>query len=173
VRGSWWGHPMSHQIFHVLEALADNEDATLVKLVSGKDTFIHRKLFPHLISVGSARERWQLDGISPAARRLLEQVDKVGAIRTDDVRLAGVKACKGIGEAARELEKALLVRGESVHTSSGAHAKCLEGWERWAGRIGVKDTMATRDAKKEFERVVESLNRKFQANGRLPWPAGR
>src|SRR6516225_10032560 len=72
VRGSWWAHPMSHQIFRTLEDLADREDTTLVKLISGKDTFAHQRLFGHLISIGLAREGWQMDGLSAAALQVLE-----------------------------------------------------------------------------------------------------
>lgn len=169
VRGSWWGHPLSHQIFGVLEALGDREDTTLVKLISEKDTFVHKTLFSHLISIGTARESWQLDGLSAAAHGLLDLVDKHGAIRTDELRLTGMKEQKSIGESARELEKALLVRGKSLHTSSGKHAKCLESWERWADRIGAGDRISANYARKELERIMESLNCRFRANGRLPW----
>ncbi len=171
VRGSWWGHPMGHEIFQVLERLADHEDAALVKLISGKDTFVHKRLFAHLISIGSAREGWQLDGLSATARRLLKLVDKEGAVGTEGLRLPGMTAAKEIGEAARELEKALLVRTENVHTSSGKHAKCLEAWERWADRIGVEDRIAAKDAKREFERILDLLNRGFHGRGLLPWQA--
>jgi len=170
VSGSWWAHPKGHQIFGVLEALADHEDATLVKLVSGKDTFVHRRLFAHLISIGASREAWQVDQLSGAARRLLEQVDKHGAVRTDTVRIAGVKETKAIGEAARELEKALLVHGESIHTSTGKHAKSLERWQKWAEQTSPPDKISVEDAKAEFERIVDSLNSQFHAKGRLPWP---
>jgi hypothetical protein len=160
---------MSHQIFHTLEVLADREDATLIKLISEKDTFVHKRLFGHLISIGSAREDWQLDGLSAGARRVLKVVDIEGAVRTESLQLPGMKGSKEISEAARELEKVLLVRGESVHTGSGTHAKFLESWERWADRIGVRDRTSANDARKEFERIMESLNRQFRANGRLPW----
>jgi hypothetical protein len=171
VRGSWWGHPKSHLMFRTLEDLADSADATLVKLISGKDTFVHKTLFAHLIAVGSAREGWQTDGLSTPARLLLNAVDRDGFVRTEILRLPGLSSSKGIGEAARELEAVLLVRGESVHTSTGKHAKCLESWGQWAERIGVGERISPRDAKQEFERTVESLNREFQAKATLPWTA--
>src|SRR5438309_47738 len=36
VRGSWWAHPRSHDIFGVNCALADHPDVLVTKLVSGK-----------------------------------------------------------------------------------------------------------------------------------------
>jgi hypothetical protein len=141
----------------------------LVKLISGKDTFVHKRLFGHLISIGSAREGWQIHGLSPAARQLLNAVDKEGFVRTESLRLPGLSGSKVISDAARELELVLLVRGESVHTSSGKHAKCLESWGRWAERTGVGDRISAREAKQELERVLESLNRQFRAKAALPW----
>ena len=38
VRGSWWGHPKSHEIFAVGEALEDHEDVLVCKLIAGKVT---------------------------------------------------------------------------------------------------------------------------------------
>ena len=49
IRGSWWGHPSSHDIFEVLNALADSPDVIRTRLVNGKVTLIHRRLWPALI----------------------------------------------------------------------------------------------------------------------------
>ena len=49
IRGSWWGHASSHDIFEVLNALADSPDVVRTRLVSGKVTLIHRRLWPALI----------------------------------------------------------------------------------------------------------------------------
>jgi hypothetical protein len=170
IRGSWWGHPKGRQIFRVLAILEDREEVTTVKLISGKDTFVHKRLFPALLSIGTARDDWQLDGLSGAARHLLELVDKEGIIKTEQLRLPGAGTAK-VGGAARELEAGLLVRGDNVHTSSGKHAKCLESWNRWAERAGVGNRPDPRDAKQEFGRILQSLNDTFQAKARLPWPA--
>src|SRR6266446_6233971 len=51
VKGSWWAHPKSHQIFAVLQAVADSEDVLVCRLVNGKVTFIHRRLWPALVRV--------------------------------------------------------------------------------------------------------------------------
>jgi hypothetical protein len=49
IKGSWWAHPKSHQIFAVLQAVADSEDVLVCRLVKGKVTFIHRRLWPALV----------------------------------------------------------------------------------------------------------------------------
>jgi hypothetical protein len=51
IKGSWWAHPRSHQIFAVLQAVADSEDVLVCRLVNGKVTFIHRRLWPALVRV--------------------------------------------------------------------------------------------------------------------------
>jgi hypothetical protein len=49
IRGSWWGHPSSNAIFEVLNALADSPDVVRTRLVNGRVTLIHRRLWPALV----------------------------------------------------------------------------------------------------------------------------
>jgi hypothetical protein len=51
IKGSWWAHSKSHEIFVVLQAVADCEDVLVCRLVNGKITFIHRRLWPALVRV--------------------------------------------------------------------------------------------------------------------------
>jgi len=51
IRGSWWGHPKSHQIFAVLQAIAESDDILFCRLVDGKITLVHRRLWPALVRV--------------------------------------------------------------------------------------------------------------------------
>ena len=51
IKGSWWAHPKSHQIFAVLQAVADSEEVLVCRLVNGKVTFVHRRLWPALVRV--------------------------------------------------------------------------------------------------------------------------
>ena len=154
VRGSWWAHPQAHAIFRVASRLDEHPDVTVAKLVSGKVTYAHRKLWPALAALGSARESWQVQGLSRMGRALLARVLKEGQLRTDRLfrwRVpfdsaqdkpagAGREGSRGgkskaVGEAARELERRLLVHGEEFHTETGAHAKWLESWGHWARRV--------------------------------------
>jgi hypothetical protein len=115
VSGSWWGHPSSHEIFRRLEELDASGDVVATKLISGKVTFVHRKLWPALAAVGGAREPWQMRGLSSEARKLLREVDKRGAVRAS-------------GPASKELQERLLVRAREEHTESGRHETLLERW---------------------------------------------
>src|SRR5262245_52881217 len=85
VRGSWWSHPRGKAIFAAARALEDHRDVALVKLVSGKSTFVHRRLFPALLSAASARSPWQTEGLTVPARRLWERVEDEGRLRADAV----------------------------------------------------------------------------------------
>jgi hypothetical protein len=74
------------------------------------------------------------------------------------------------GDAARELERKLLVHAAQFHTDSGAHAKLLETWEHWVRRIGFTAASISLDeAKKKMEARLWKLNEQFEATARLPW----
>ena len=51
IRGSWWSHPASHAIFNALNSLADSPDVVRLRLVNGKVTLVHRRLWPALVRV--------------------------------------------------------------------------------------------------------------------------
>ena len=49
IRGSWWSHPSNHAIFDAVNLLAASPDAVRTRLVNGKVTLIHRRLWPALV----------------------------------------------------------------------------------------------------------------------------
>ena len=49
IKGSWWAHPKGREIFRILQALEDSEDVLTCRLVAGKVTLVHRRLWPALI----------------------------------------------------------------------------------------------------------------------------
>jgi hypothetical protein len=51
IRGSWWAHPRSHEIFAVLQRLEQSSDLAQCRLVDGKVTFVHRRLWPALVKL--------------------------------------------------------------------------------------------------------------------------
>lgn len=159
IRGSWWAHPRSHDIFRVNCALAEHPDVLVIKLVSAKVTYVHRALWPHIVAIGRARAPWQLERISPAALKLLKEVGR-----------APVQTDRRLAKPATELEKVLLVSSEQIHTTAGSHARRLESWDRWMRRKRLAPSEVKMDAAiDELEQVMDSLNRRFQARGRLPW----
>ena len=51
IRGSWWGHPAGHEIYRVLNLVRGSLDVVAVRLIKGKVTLIHRRLWPALARV--------------------------------------------------------------------------------------------------------------------------
>lgn len=51
IKGSWWGHPASHDIFAVINELADSPHVVRTRLVKGKITLVHRRVWPALVRV--------------------------------------------------------------------------------------------------------------------------
>ena len=51
IRGSWWNHPASRSIFDALNQLADSPDVVRMRLVNGKVTLVHRRLWPALVRI--------------------------------------------------------------------------------------------------------------------------
>jgi len=51
ISGSWWAHPASHDIYRVINELADSPDVVRLRLVNGKITLVHRRVWPALVCV--------------------------------------------------------------------------------------------------------------------------
>jgi hypothetical protein len=54
IKGSWWGHPAGHQIYNELNALDESPDVVRMRLVKGKVTLVHRRVWPALARVADA-----------------------------------------------------------------------------------------------------------------------
>ena len=53
IKGSWWGHPKSHQIWAILETISEHKDVLVCRLVKGKITLVHRRLWPALVRLAA------------------------------------------------------------------------------------------------------------------------
>jgi hypothetical protein len=60
IRGSWWGHPTGKEIFRAVKAIGSSSDVLVCKLVEGKITYVHRRLWPALIKLASRFREEQL-----------------------------------------------------------------------------------------------------------------
>lgn len=168
VRGSWWSHPLAHEIYDVCQYLDHETAAARVKLVAGKVTFVHESLRPCVAAVGAARAPWQMRGLGATERRLLARTDEAGALRLD--RLGGSRElARARARAAAVLEKRLLVASDDVHTESGAHARQLETWQHWLAELPARTARVGVEAARErLEAAAAALGAGTQA--RLPWP---
>ena len=61
ISGSWWGHPSGHAIFKAINALADSPDVVRTKLVNGKVTLVHRRVWCALVRVA---DRFPIDRLA-------------------------------------------------------------------------------------------------------------
>lgn len=169
LRGSWWSHPLSHTIFQVNEQLEDHPELLITKLISGKVTFVHKKLWAEILAIGLERAPWQMKGMTTQALVLMKMIDDQGSLRTDQIAWPASAKAKP-GDAARELEKRLLVHSGQLHTESGAHAKVLETWKAWAKRVGFKaETITAEAAQQKVERRLKKVNEQFGGKATLPW----
>jgi hypothetical protein len=161
VRGSWWTHPQAHEMYRLASQLRTHSDVLAIKLVSGKITFIHRPLWMAVLAIGTAREPWQMRGLTRDASALLRKSDQEAGLMSS-------------GDAVRELEARLLVHAQSVHTEHGFHRKELRSWKAWAdsARLGPV-ALTPAEGKAQLESVVARLNKQFDASGTLPWELKR
>lgn len=49
IRGSWWGHPKGNAIFACSRAIRNSKDVLTCRLIEGKVTYVHRRLWPALV----------------------------------------------------------------------------------------------------------------------------
>ncbi len=60
IRGSWWGHPKGKEIFRQLAGLAKSREFLVCRLVDGKLTLVHRRLWPALVRLSHRLPRARL-----------------------------------------------------------------------------------------------------------------
>jgi len=77
IKGSWWGHPAGHTIYNTLESLNESPDVVRLRLVNGKVTLVHRRLWPALVRVAEHLTAKQLAALH-------EQHTSSGAHRVDE-----------------------------------------------------------------------------------------
>jgi hypothetical protein len=48
IRGSWWGHAKSREIFRAARAVCESPEVLVCKFINGKVTYVHRRIWPAL-----------------------------------------------------------------------------------------------------------------------------
>ena len=51
ILGSWWAHPKGDEIYRVADAISESDEVLVCKLVDGKITYVHRRLWPALVKL--------------------------------------------------------------------------------------------------------------------------
>lgn len=151
ISGSWWAHPKSNLIYWVCQDLEEHPRVDEARLLAGKVTHLWDTLWPHVAAVALAREPWQFDDLSAAARGLLERVDE-NPVDTSTLRWTSKP--ERLGDVCRVLEHRLLVKSEEIHLPSGRHAKRLSTWRSWWTLRGVGKLPSAAAARERIESAV-------------------
>ncbi|HEX7134126.1 MAG TPA: hypothetical protein VF228_16235 [Iamia sp.] len=158
VAGSWWSHPMAHEIFGALNDLDDDGLVLRVRLVAGKQTLVAPALWPALVAVGAERAGWQLDGAEPSALALLDAVEASSTpiLLDGDTRVAG-----------RWLEDRLLAHAVEVHLPTGRHGKALQSWAHLAVERDIATLPDPGEGRASFAAAISTWGDPARL---LPWP---
>jgi hypothetical protein len=60
IRGSWWGHPKGRIIFQATQVVSESSEILICKLIEGKVTYVHRRLWPALVKLAPQFRKTQL-----------------------------------------------------------------------------------------------------------------
>src|SRR5687767_2826752 len=63
IRGSWWAHPKAQVIFRCSRAMRESKDILVCRLVDGKVTYVHRRLWPALVRLAGQFDASRLAAI--------------------------------------------------------------------------------------------------------------
>jgi hypothetical protein len=79
LRGGWWSHPKGRAIFAATRAVRDSPAVLVCRLIDGKITFVHARVWPALVRLA---DRFP----APALDRVREVHSETGAHRLENVR---------------------------------------------------------------------------------------
>ena len=90
IRGSWWGHPKGDAIFACSRAIRSSKDVLTCRLIDGKVTYVHRRLWPALARLS---DNLRADRLAPikevhtvAGKHRIESVPFSRWISPDEMR---------------------------------------------------------------------------------------
>lgn len=121
---SWWSHPRAQEIFTTLQRL--ESVALPTRLVAGKVTLVHRKLWPALLTVATSNEPWQRDVANATAPKVIQErlLAVAKEVHTESGRhevvfepwrtwakREGVKPMANVADAREALERAVVAIG--------------------------------------------------------------
>src|SRR5262245_19810117 len=69
LRGSWWAHPKGNDIFLLSRAIRRSPEVLVCRLVDGKITYVHRRLWPALVVLAGRFSRQRLAAVKEVHTR--------------------------------------------------------------------------------------------------------
>lgn len=164
--GSWWAHARGNEIYHLVAQLERGAGELSLKLVNGKVTFVHRRLWPLILAAVSQPPA---PAPSTAARALLSSLAARRTLRVAELRRSGSFTPTDLKRAVTEVEQRLLAYVASEHTESGKHDKVLQRWTDWGLQHEVEPAACgPAAARAELATIAGALS-DGGARPRLPW----
>jgi len=78
IQGSWWAHPEGRRIFSILTAVSESRDVLVCRLLDGKITLVHRRLWPALVRLSKRFTPAQLAQVreehTPSGRHVSREI---------------------------------------------------------------------------------------------------
>jgi hypothetical protein len=120
ISGNWWAHPRSSFIYNVLAEVSDSEDVLVCRLVGGKITLVHRRLWPALVRVAGRFDPAQLAQVreehTSSGRHVTREIAfplwVPPAVREQALALSEDDALATLGPAVAALEATSTVRSK-------------------------------------------------------------
>jgi len=57
IRGSWWKHKQGRSIFRATRAVRDCDEILVCRLIDGKITYVHRRLWPAIVRLANSLDK--------------------------------------------------------------------------------------------------------------------
>ena len=112
VRGNWWSHSKGKEIFWVTRGVRDSRDVLVCRLIDGKITFVHRRLWPACVRLAAEIGKRRLDAIVETHTSTGKHVLRVRRF-PGWVDAATRRAAKPLPKAAAAIALADLVRADA------------------------------------------------------------
>lgn len=79
IKGSWWAHPKGREIYAILQSLSHSPDVLTCRLLAGRVTLVHLRLWPALVRMADQIQPDFLaqvhDEHTPSGQHAARQVD--------------------------------------------------------------------------------------------------
>lgn len=123
LRGNWWSHPKGKKIFHLSRAVRESADILVCRIVDGKVTYVHRRLWPAVVLLASRFPKWNLEAI----REVHTEAGKHEVVVTrfpEWIPKRIVRAAHKLDERAAMLQLAAILKTKSRRAGSKEQIEC-------------------------------------------------
>src|SRR5215467_1345592 len=63
IRGNWWGHKKGRTIFRATRVVRDSDDVLVCRLVGGKVSYVHRRLWPAIVRLANSLDKKSISAL--------------------------------------------------------------------------------------------------------------